>query len=248
MLDLTNQVAIVTGSSRGIGRAISIAFAQRGCKLALNHTRKSRDIDQTCAELDAIGMQYRVFRGSVADAVFVTNMTQSILAEWGRIDILVNNAGINRDKPAMLMSEMDWDEVVDINLKGAFLCSKEVIKTMIKQRSGRIINISSLTAVTGREGQVNYGASKSGLIGMTKSMARELGTYNILVNALIVGLIDTMMTKRLPRDLQADMRKIIPLGRIGQPAEIANVCLFLASELSTYITGSTINCSGGGYM
>lgn len=248
MLELDQQVALITGSSRGIGRAIACAFAARGCRIALNHTREGRDIAATCAALDDLGACYQVYRGSVADAAFVGDMTSAVLAQWGRVDILVNNAGINRDRPAMLLAERDWDEVIDINLKGAFLCSKAVIKPMIQQRSGRIINISSLTAVAGREGQSNYGAAKAGLIGMTKSMARELGPYNVLVNALVVGLIDTLMTKRLPREMQADLKKMIPLGRIGEPAEVANVCLFLASELSTYITGSTINCSGGGYM
>uniref|UniRef100_A0A450S544 3-oxoacyl-[acyl-carrier protein] reductase n=1 Tax=Candidatus Kentrum sp. FM TaxID=2126340 RepID=A0A450S544_9GAMM len=248
MLNLNGQVALITGSSRGIGRAIAYAFASHGCRVVLNHTREGKDIVKTREELDAIGTDYRVFRGSVADAVFVNDMVETVVGEWGRIDILVNNAGINRDKPTMLLPERDWDEVIDTNLKGAFLCSKAVTKPMISQRSGRIINISSLTAVAGREGQSNYGAAKAGLIGMTKSMARELGAYNILVNALIVGLIDTLMTKKLPRAIQADLKKIIPLGRIGQPEEVANVCLFLASELSTYITGSTINCSGGGYM
>lgn len=248
MLGLDQRVALITGSSRGIGRAVAQAFAAQGCRIALNHTREGRDIDATCALLDTLGACYRVYRGSVADAAFVEAMTQSVLGEWGRVDILVNNAGINRDRPTMLLAERDWDEVLDINLKGAFLCSKAVLKPMVQQRSGRIINISSLTAVAGRAGQANYGAAKAGLIGMTKSMARELGPYNVLVNALVVGLIDTLMTKRLPREMKAELTGMIPLGRIGQPAEVANVCLFLASDLSTYITGSTINCSGGGYM
>jgi len=248
MLNVENQVAIVTGSSRGIGRAIALAFAKQGYRVALNHTQAGKDIDLTCEQLAAIGADYRVFQGSVADAGFVNEMIKAVVSDWGQIDVLVNNAGINRDKPAMLLSEDDWDAVVDTNLKGAFLCSKAVIKPMINQRSGRIVNISSLTAVAGREGQANYGAAKAGMIGMTKSMARELGPYNILVNAVVVGLIDTLMTKKLSRSIHADLKKIIPLGRIGEPEEVANACLFLASELSTYITGSTINCSGGGYM
>jgi len=240
MLNLENQVVIITGSSRGIGRAIALTFATHGCRVALNHTQDGKDIDQTRTQLEAISADYRVFRGSVADSGFVGEMTKAVVDEWGQVDVLVNNAGINRDKPAMLLSEGDWDAVVDTNLKGAFLCSKAVIKPMIQRHSGRIINISSLTAVAGR--------AKAGLIGMTKCMARELGPYNILVNALVVGLIDTMMTKKLPRSIHADIKKIIPIGRIGEPQEVANACLFLASNLSTYITGSTINCSGGGYM
>ena len=248
MLNLENQVVIITGSSRGIGRAIALTFATHGCRVALNHTQDGKDIDQTRTQLEAISADYRVFRGSVADSGFVGEMTKAVVDEWGQVVVLVNNAGVNRDRPAMLLSEGDWDAVVDTNLKGAFLCSKAVIKPMIQRHSGRIINISSLTAVAGREGQSNYGAAKAGLIGMTKCMARELGPYNILVNALVVGLIDTMMTKKLPRSIHADIKKIIPIGRIGEPQEVANACLFLASNLSTYITGSTINCSGGGYM
>lgn len=248
MLNLENRVAIITGSSRGIGRAIALTFANHGCRVVLNHTQDGKDIDQTCEQLEAIHADYRVFRGSVADSKFVEEMAKAVVNEWGQIDVLVNNAGINRDKPAMLLSEGDWDDVINTNLKGVFLCSKAVIKPMIKRHSGRIINISSLTAVAGREGQSNYGAAKAGVIGLTKSMARELGPYNILVNALVVGLIDTLMTKKLPRNIQADLKKIIPLGRIGEPQEVANTCLFLASDFSSYITGSTINCSGGGYM
>lgn len=248
MIDLKNRVAIVTGCSRGIGREIALTYAAHGCRVALNHTKNGNDIEKTCAELDAMGAEYKVYQGSVVDKAFVDDMVKSVVVDWGQVDVLVNNAGINRDKPAMLLSEDDWDAVVDTNLKGAFICSKAVIKPMVLQRSGRIINISSLTAVAGREGQSNYGAAKAGLIGMTKSIARELGPHNILVNALIVGLIDTLMTKKLPREIHAQMKKIIPLGRIGDPKEVANVCLFLASDLSTYITGSTINCSGGGYM
>lgn len=248
MLNLENRVAIITGSSRGIGRAIALTFADHGCRVVLNHTRDGKDIDQTREQLEAINADYRVFRGSVTDSHFVEEMIRSVVDEWGQIDVLINNAGINRDKPAMLLSESDWNDVVDTNLKGAFLCSKAVIKPMIKRHSGRIINVSSLTAVAGREGQSNYGAAKAGMIGMTKCMARELGPFNIQVNALVVGLIDTLMTKKLPRTILADIKKIIPLGRIGEPQEVANVCLFLASDLSSYITGSTVNCSGGGYM
>jgi len=248
MLNVENKVAIITGSSRGIGRAIAFTFAKKGYCVALNHTKNGKDIEETCDQLAVMGANYRVFQGSVAEGTFVNEMVKSVMSDWGKVDVLVNNAGINRDKPAMLLSEDDWDSVIDTNLKGAFLCSKAVIKPMIHQRSGRIINISSLTAVAGREGQSNYGAAKAGIIGMTKSMARELGPYNILVNAVVVGLIDTLMTKKISRSIHADLKKIIPLGRIGEPEEVANACLFLASELSTYITGSTINCTGGGYM
>jgi 3-oxoacyl-[acyl-carrier protein] reductase len=248
MIDLTGQVVIVTGSSRGIGRSIALAYAKHGCRVVINHTQDGRDIEQTRSMLDELGAEYLVHRGSVSDQGPVSSMIADTMDTWGRIDVLVNNAGINRDKPAMLLSESDWDNVVDTNLKGAFLCCKGVLRPMMQQRSGRIINISSLTAVAGREGQVNYGAAKAGLIGMTKSMAREVGPRNILVNVLVVGLIDTLMTKRLPREIQQDLKKMIPLGRVGQPEEVAGVCLFLASELATYLTGSTINLSGGGYM
>lgn len=245
---LDEKVAIITGSSRGIGRAIAVKYAEHGAKVVLNHTKEGKDIKETQTILDNMGVDYLVCQGSVTEPSFVESMVKTTKERFGRVDILVNNAGINRDRPMMLMRESDWDDVVDINLKGVFLCSKAVLRPMIEQSNGRIINITSITAVADREGQTNYGAAKAGLIGMSKSLAREVGEYNILVNAVVVGLIDTLMTKRLPRNMMNDLKKLIPLGRIGKPNEVANVCLFLGSELSSYMTGSIVNVSGGGYM
>jgi len=245
---LGEKVAIVTGSSRGIGRAIAIKYSENGAKVILNHTRPGRDIDETVAILSSMGKDFMVCPGSVTDKDFVQNMVKDIKERYGRIDILVNNAGITRDRPLMLMPENNWDDVVNINLKGAWICTKAVLSTMIDQRYGRIINMSSITAVGGREGQTNYGAAKAGLIGFTKSLSREVARYNILANVIVAGLIDTLMTKRLPRDIVEDLKKVIPLGRFGKADEIADACLFLGSEMSSYVTGSTLNVSGGGYI
>lgn len=245
---LEEKVAVITGSSRGIGLAIALKFAENGAKVVINHSKPGRDIKKAVALLSDMGADFMVCQGSVGDKTFVGKMVSDVLERFGTIDILVNNAGINRDKPLMLLSEKDWDDVININLKGVYHCCKEVIRPMSRKRSGRIINISSITATLGREGQTNYGASKAGVIGFTRSLAREAAQFNILVNALIVGLIDTMMTKRLPKAIKKDLNKIVPLGRIGRPEEVANACLFLASDLSTYITGATLNVSGGGGM
>lgn len=245
---LEGKVVIITGSSRGIGRAIAIKYAESGTKVVLNHTKTGKDIDETVSLISSRGADFMVCRGSVSNKDFVYKMVKDVKERYGRIDILVNNAGITRDRPLMLMSEKDWDDVINTNLKGAWLCTKAVLSTMIDQRWGRIINISSITAMGGREGQTNYGASKAGLIGFTKSLAREVGKYNILVNAIVAGLIDTLMTKKLPKDLINDLKKLIPLGRFGRPDEIADTCLFLSSEMSSYITGSILNVSGGGYI
>lgn len=245
---LTEKVAIITGSSRGIGRAIAIRFSENGAKVVLNHTKTGRDIDETVAILSSKGADFMVCRGSVHDKDFVQHMVKDVKERYGRIDILVNNAGITRDRPLMLMPERDWDDVINTNLKGAYLCSKAVMSAMIEQRWGKIINITSITAVAGREGQTNYGAAKAGLIGFTKSLARETAKYNILVNAIVAGLIDTLITKRLPGDIMDDLKRLIPVGRIGRPDEIADVCLFFASEMSSYVTGAILNVSGGGYM
>ena len=245
---LDKKVAIITGSSRGIGRAIAIKYAEHGAKVVLNHTKPGKDIDETVAILSSMGKDFMVCTGSVTDRDFVQNMVKNVKEKYDRIDILVNNAGITRDRPILLMQESHWDDVVNTNLKGTWVCTKAVLSTMIDQKYGRIINMSSITAVGGREGQTNYGAAKAGLIGFTKSLSREVAKYNILVNAIVAGLIDTLMTKRIPRDIVEDLKKIIPLGRFGSADEIADACLFLGSEMSSYVTGSTLNVSGGGYI
>ncbi|OPY03372.1 MAG: 3-oxoacyl-(acyl-carrier-protein) reductase FabG [Syntrophorhabdus sp. PtaB.Bin184] len=242
---LTGRVAIVTGASRGIGRAIATTFARHGASLALNYNSRDKDMDETIEALIAVNAEFTVFKGNVSDTGFVQGMVKDVKARYGSIAILVNNAGITRDKPLLFMSQRDWDEVIDINLKGAFLFSKAVLSTMMEQKWGRIINVSSITAISGRQGQTNYGAAKGGLIAFTKSMAQEVARYNVLVNVLAVGLIDTLMTKRIPREILEETKKSIPIGRIGRPEEVADVCAFLASDMSSYVSGTTITVSGG---
>lgn len=245
---LENCVAIVTGASRGIGSAIVKKFAEHGAKVAFNYSSDDKSANELIKELQKIGCDYLVFKGSVTDLSFVRDMVEEVKQKYNRIDILVNNAGIIRDKPILMMSENDWDDVINVNLKSAFYFTKSVVSTMIAAKKGSIINISSLTGVFGREMQCNYGAAKAGLIGFTKCLARELGQFNIRVNAIAAGLIDTRMTKQLPPDIKNKLIDLIPLKRIGQPEEVANVALFLASELSSFITGAVINLTGGQYM
>jgi len=245
---LKDKVAIVTGGSRGIGRAIALRLGQEGAKVAINYSRSDHDAEETKEKLSQFGIDYLVFKGSVADQEFVKEMVSEVKRKWKRIDTLVNNAGIIRDRPLLLMPEKDWDDVLNTNLKSMYYTSKAVLSTMIAQRWGRIINISSLTAIAGRETQTNYGAAKAGVIGFTKSLAREIGQYSILVNAIVAGVIDTQMTKKLPREIMAQLKPLIPLGRLGRPEEVADVVLFLSSDLCSYITGAVLNVSGGEYM
>jgi len=196
----------------------------------------------------AIATTFAQNGGNVADVAYVNDMVGDALARFGAIDILVNNAGIIKDKPLAFLSEGDWNDVLGVNLGGAFHCSKAVIKSMMKRNWGRIVNISSITALSGRPGQTNYGAAKAGLIGFTKSLAREVAPYNILVNTAVVGLIDTRMTQKISRDTLDELAQMVPLKRTGRPEEVANACLFLGSEMSSYITGTEINVSGGAYI
>lgn len=246
---LGGKTAIVTGAARGLGAAISIAFAREGANVVLNSRSDSRALEHTLKCISNLGGKAVASIGNVSDAKYVAaELVAAAKDEFGGVDILVNNAGIIRDKPINFLKESEWDEVLDTNLKGAFLCSKAVIKPMIIGGGGRIINISSITALSGRVGQTNYGASKAGLIGLTKSLAREVARYNILVNAAVVGVIETRMTKQIPPAALREILEMIPLGRMGTPDEVANACLFLASDMSSYVTGTTINISGGGYI
>lgn len=245
---LAEKTALITGASRGIGRAIAIAFAEQGANLVLNASRPSADMDETVAAVKAAGAQCVVSIGSVDQAAAARAMVEAAVEAFGRLDILINNAGITRDKPLMMMREEEFDEVISVNLRGAYQCSREAARQMMKQRSGRIIQVSSISALSGRPGQCNYAASKSGLVGFTKSLARELGKFNVLVNALYVGVIDTDLTRKMPAAAKADITKNIPLGRMGTAAEVAGPCVFLGSDLSTFVNGTTINISGGGYV
>lgn len=245
---LRDKVAIVTGSSRGIGKAIALKYAEMGAKVVLNHRKSDKEIEDVECKLKEIGASYLIFKGSVTDREFVKDMIKEVKIQWKHIDILVNNAGIIKDCPLLLMSEKSWNDVIDVNLKGTFYLCKETISTMMAQKDGRIVNISSLTAIAGREGQTNYGAAKAGVLGFTRSLAREVGKYGIRVNAIVAGLVDTQMTKKIPKEIINQIIPMIPLGRFANPEEIANVALFLASDMSSYMTGAVLNVSGGEYM
>ena len=245
---LDGKSAIVTGASRGIGRAIALEYARQGARLVLNASRMSEPLAETAAMVRGLGGRCELVPGSVTEAATARAMAERAVAAFGKLDVLVNNAGVLNDKPLLMMGEKDFDEVLAVNLRGVYQCSREVVRQMMKQRSGRIISISSVSALSGRPGQCNYAAAKAGLMGFTKSLAREVGRFNVLANVLFVGVIDTDMTRRMSRAALAEVRRIISLDRIGRPEEVARPCVFLASDLSTFITGTSINVSGGGYV
>jgi 3-oxoacyl-[acyl-carrier protein] reductase len=241
------KIAIVTGASRGIGRSISLALSAAGATIV------AMDMDQAAtdavvAELKAAGGSALAVVGNVTVPADAENMIDVAVKEFGRVDILVNNAGITRDNIFIRMKDEDWDAVMTVNLKGAFLCSRAASKAMVKQRSGRIINIASVVGQMGNAGQANYCASKAGLIGLTKSNARELAKRNITVNAVAPGFIATAMTDALSDKVKAELTAQIPLERLGSSEDIANAVLFLASEASGYITGHVLSVNGGMYM
>lgn len=247
MNELANQIAVVTGAGRGIGRAIALGFANAGADVACV-SRTAENSEKVAAEIRALGRQAWALAVDVADGAAVTAAAEKILSEAGRVDILVNNAGVTRDGLLMRMSEADWDTVLDTNLKGAFLFTKAFARSFIKQRSGRIINVASVIGLIGNAGQCNYAASKAGLIGFTKSTARELASRGITVNALAPGFIDTDMTAALNEELRAELLKKIPLNSFGQPDDIAQAARFLASPAARYITGQVLVVDGGMVM
>lgn len=245
---LENKVAIVTGASRGIGKETALTLASYGATVIINYNGSKEKAEAVVEEILAAGGCVKAIQANVADSDSVKTMIDDVKKEFGRIDILVNNAGITKDNLLMGMKEEDFDAVIDINLKGAFLCMKHVIRIMMKQRYGRIINMSSVTGVMGNAGQVNYAASKAGLLGMTKSLAREVGSRGITVNAVAPGFIDTEMTQVLPENVKEEMIASIPLKRAGQTKDIAETVAFLASDKAAYITGQTISVDGGMHM
>jgi 3-oxoacyl-[acyl-carrier protein] reductase len=247
MSQLANQIALVTGAGRGIGRAIALKFAAEGADLVCV-SRTAENSEKVANEIRALGRRAWAHAVDVADANQVVSVTEKILSETGRIDILVNNAGITRDGLIMRMSEADWDAVLDTNLKGAFLFTKALSRAFLRQRSGRIINVASVIGMIGNAGQCNYAASKAGLIGFTKSVAREMASRGITVNVLAPGFIETDMTAGLNEDLRANVLKQIPLGSFGQPDDIAGVAVFLAGPASRYITGQVLAVDGGMVM
>jgi 3-oxoacyl-[acyl-carrier protein] reductase len=245
---LKGKVALVTGASRGIGKAIALELAKNGAKVAVNYSGSVEKANEVVEELKSLGSDAVAIQANVADSDSVNAMIKEVIGLYGSLDILVNNAGITRDNLIMRMKEEDWDAVVNTNLKGVFNTTKAVTRQMMKQRSGRIINIASIVGVSGNAGQANYVAAKAGVIGLTKSTAKELAARNITVNAVAPGFIETDMTEKLPEDVKAGMLQQIPLTRFGNPHDVAAMVKFLASDESGYITGQTIHVDGGMVM
>lgn len=242
---LQGKVALITGGSRGIGRAIAVLFAAEGARIALNYAGNSEAAQKVKAEIEDNGGECFLFQGNVGDFSSVEGLTAAVVEKMGRIDILVNNAGITRDNLLLRMKEQEWDDVLNINLKGVFNCTKAVSKYMLKQREGKIISISSIVGLQGNAGQANYAAAKAGIIGFTKSMAKELGSRGIRVNAIAPGFIQTDMTQVLNEEVKKSLLQSIPLQRVGKPEDIAKAAVFLASTESDYITGQVIVVDGG---
>ena len=244
---LSGKVAIVTGASRGIGRTIALALVAQGAKVVAS-ARNAEALDNLIAEIEGQGAEAIAVAGDVASETDAARLIEQAVAAYGQIDILVNNAGITRDGLLLRMKDEDWDAVIDTNLKGAFLCIRAAAKVMSKQRSGRIINISSVVGEMGNAGQANYCSSKAGLLGLTKSVARELARRNITVNAITPGFIVTDMTDGMTDKARESMTEQIPLGRLGEADDVANAVIFLASDQSSYVTGQVLGVNGGMYM
>lgn len=246
-MDFKEQVAVVTGGARGIGKAIAEALARKGVNLVIADISLEQAKD-TSVELERLGVKAMPVKLDVSKSDEVIKIFEDVSKKFGKIDILVNNAGITRDGLIMRMKEEDWDAVIGVNLKSVFLCSKEAIKAMAKQRYGRIINIASVVAFMGNPGQANYSASKAGIVGLTKTTAKEYASRGITANAVAPGFITTAMTEALPENVKDEMKRAIPLGRFGTAEDVANAVVFLASPDSGYITGQVMHVNGGMYM
>ena len=244
-MNLTGKNALVTGGSRGIGKAVCLELARQGANVAVNYAGRAQAAEEVAAACRELGVEAFAVQADVADAAAVDAMVKEAAARFGRVDILVNNAGITRDKLALQMKEEDFDAVLDTNLKGAFLCMKAVYRPMMKQRYGRIVNLSSVVGLRGNAGQANYAASKAGLIGMSKSIAKELASRGVTVNLVAPGFIDTEMTAVLPEAAREALLKSIPMARLGQPEDVARAVAFFAAEESGYITGQVLCVDGG---
>lgn len=245
---LKGKAALVTGASRGIGRAIALELAKAGAKVAVNYAGSEKKAQEVVDQIRQSGGEAFKIQANVASSDEVTGMVKEVVKQFGSLDILVNNAGITRDNLLMRMKEEEFDQVIDTNLKGVFLCTKAVTRQMMRQKSGRIINIASIVGVAGNPGQANYVAAKAGVIGLTKTTARELASRNILVNAVAPGFITTDMTDQLPEEAKEEMLAQIPLNRLGKPEDVASVVRFLASDDAGYMTGQTLHVDGGMVM
>jgi 3-oxoacyl-[acyl-carrier protein] reductase len=241
---LSGKVALVTGAARGIGQAIAVGLAADGADVAVCDLQKEW-LDETAKKVAGLGRRAECYAANVSDAAQVQAVVDQAAAAFGRLDILVNNAGITKDGFLARMSEADWDAVLDVNLKGTFLFTKAVSRLMMKQRSGAVVNVASIIGLIGNAGQCNYAASKAGVIALTKSAARELASRSIRVNAVAPGFIKTKMTEKLPEDIQKKMLEQIPLGRFGEPEDVARVVSFLASDAAAYVTGQVLTVCGG---
>ncbi|MDO4925389.1 MAG: 3-oxoacyl-[acyl-carrier-protein] reductase [Turicibacter sp.] len=242
---LQGKCAVITGASRGIGREIALQFAKEGANIVLNYRSSEEEALELKKELDKLGSNILIIKADISNFDEAENLIKEAKNTFGKVDILVNNAGITKDTLLIRMKEEDFDKVIEVNLKGAFNCLRAVSPIMIRQKEGKIINMSSVVGVVGNAGQVNYSASKAGVIGMTKSLAREIGSKNINVNAIAPGFIDTDMTKVLSEDQKKNIISSVPLKRLGQVEDIANLAVFLASDKSNYITGQVIHVDGG---
>lgn len=243
-----DKCALITGATRGIGKQIAITLAKQGYNIALNYRKENEELENTKKEIEEIGVQVLAVKGDVANFEDCENFVKQVIERFGQIDVLVNNAGITKDMLLMRMKKEDFEQVIDTNLVGTFNVTKNVVPYMMKARSGRIINISSVVGIAGNAGQTNYSASKAGIIGFTKSLAKEIASRNILVNAVAPGFIETNMTDILKDDVKQEIAKNIPLKRMGTAQDVANVVKFLASDDSSYITGQVINVDGGMLM
>jgi len=246
-LKLGGRVALVTGAAQGIGKAVALLLARNGADIVVSDINLEK-AEETANEISSIGRKALAVKVDVADWNDVERMVGVILEKFAKIDILVNNAGITRDKLILRMTDEDWDAVLNVNLKGTFHCTKAVVRYMAKQRSGKIVNIASVVGEMGNAGQANYSASKAGVIGLTKTIAREFAQRGININAIAPGYIETPMTEALPEKAKEELKRLIPMERLGKPEDVAEAVLFLVSEESNYITGQVLNVNGGIYM
>jgi 3-oxoacyl-[acyl-carrier protein] reductase len=244
-MELSTRVAIVTGSGRGIGRAIALKLAESGIKVVLNDFGDFKTVESVAKEIKAMGGESQQVMADVSKAEDVARLVEETMSAYKRVDILVNNAGITRDQLILRMSEEEWDDVLNVDLKSVFLCTKAVLRHMAKQRWGRIVSIASIVGVMGNKGQANYAAAKAGIMGFTRAVAKEVAAHGVTVNAVAPGFIDTEMTRNLKKEWREELIKMIPMGELGTPRDVAEAVAFLVSEGAGYITGQTLGVTGG---